>query len=143
MKHGIDTGYLVAAKVVEHPGHQSARAKIAALVAAGDEFVLAPQVLAEFIHIVTDSRRFTQPLSILAARDLAQKWWTALEVTHVVPGDAAVAQFFVWHRTHGLGRKRLLDTLLAATYRSAGINSLLTTNVDDFAVLGGFQFITP
>ena len=69
MKQGIDTGFLVAAEVVEHPGHQAARSIIAALVANGDEFALAPQVLAEFIHVVTDPRRFTTPLGINAARD--------------------------------------------------------------------------
>lgn len=143
MNHGIDTGFLVAAEVMEHARHQAARAKIAALVAQGDGFALAPQVLAEFIHVVTDARRFTSPLSMDAARDLAQKWWTAHEVTRIVASEAAMAQFFVWHRALGLGRKRILDTLLAATYRSAGINSLLTTNATDFAILGGFQFVPP
>jgi predicted nucleic acid-binding protein len=75
--HGFDTGFLVAAEVLEHPDHQAARAKIAGFVAAGDSFVLAAQVLAEFIHIVTDPRRFTAPLSIDVARDIAQRWWTA------------------------------------------------------------------
>jgi predicted nucleic acid-binding protein len=143
VNHGIDTGFLVAAEVVEHPLHSAARAKIAALLAAGDQFALAPQVLAEFIHVVTDAKRFTAPLSMDAARDLAQKWWTAQEVTHVIPSDAAIAQVFVWHRDHSLGRKRILDTLLAATYRSAGINSLLTTNANDFAILGDLRCVTP
>ena len=30
------------------------------------------------------------------------------------------------------------DTLLAATYRAAGANSLLTLNAGDFTILGGF-----
>ena len=143
MKYGIDTGFLVAIEVVEHPLHAPAQAKIAALVSVGDEFALAPQVLAEFIHVVTDPRRFTQPLNMAAARDLAQKWWTAKEVTQMFPVDAVVELFFSWHRKHGLGRKRLLDTLLAATYRSGGINYLLTTNPNDFAVLGGVQCVSP
>ena len=42
-----------------------------------------------------------------------------------------------------LRRKRLLDTLLAATYRQAGIHSLLTTNPTDFGVFGAFNCITP
>lgn len=100
-------------------------------------------MLAEFIHVVTDERRFASPLGMDVARDLAQKWWTAKEVRHVLISDEAVAKFFAWHRTHSLGRKRLLDTLLAATYSTAGINSLLTTNADDFAILGAFQCITP
>jgi len=48
----------------------------------------------------------------------------------------ALAQF-------SLGRKRLLDTLLAATYRQAGVQSLLTTNPADFGVFGVFSCITP
>ena len=46
---------------------------------------------------------------------------------------------------HGMdtSRKRLLDTLLAATYQQAGIRSLLTTNQADFAVFGVFTCITP
>jgi hypothetical protein len=49
VNHGLDTGFLAAAEVVEHASHPSARPKITALVAAGDGFALAPQVLAEFI----------------------------------------------------------------------------------------------
>jgi len=143
VKYGIDTGFLVAVEMVEHPLHVSAQAKIAALVSVGDEFALAPQILAEFIHVVTALRRFTQPLNMEVARDLAQKWWTAKEVTQIFTVDIAVELFFSWHRKHGLGRKRLLDTLLASTYRNGGINSLLTTNPNDFAVLGGFQCVSP
>ena len=143
MIHGFDTGFLVAAEVSDHPDHQQARSKLAALSAAGDTFSLAPQVLAEFIHVVTDPRRFANPLSMDVARDVAQKWWTAKEVVQVFPNTDATALFFLWHRSFALGRKRLLDTLLAATYRSAGINSLLTTNAHDFAAFGGFQCITP
>ena len=60
MIHGIDTGILVAAEVAEHTDHVAARASLARLIAAGDSLALAPQVLAEFIHIVTDSRRFSK-----------------------------------------------------------------------------------
>jgi predicted nucleic acid-binding protein len=74
VNHGVDTGFLVAIEVAEHVNHQSVRAKIAAIVAAGDGLALAPQVLVEFIHVVTDPKRFTTPLSMNAARDLAQKW---------------------------------------------------------------------
>ena len=143
MIHGFDTGFLVAVEVSDHPDHQPARSKLAAFAAAGDTLSLAPQVLAEFIHIVTDPRRFPRPLSTDAARDVAQKWWTAKEVIQVFPNADAVALFFNWHRGLALGRKRLLDTLLAATYRCAGINSLLTTNASDFTAFGGFQCITP
>jgi hypothetical protein len=37
-------------------------------------------------------------------------------------------------RRYQLGRKRVLDTLLAATYRAADVTSLLTLNATDFTV---------
>jgi hypothetical protein len=46
-------------------------------------------------------------------------------------------------RQHHLGRKRILDTLLASTFREAGVSSILTTNSGDFTVLGGFVCVTP
>ncbi|MGH9938535.1 MAG: type II toxin-antitoxin system VapC family toxin, partial [Blastocatellia bacterium] len=141
--HGLDTGFLVAAEVKERTDHAAARDTLSRLLAAGDLIAIAPQVLAEFIHIVTDPRRFTQPLDMTAAQQLAEQWWTAREVVRVFPDDAATRQFLAWLQQFSLGRKRLLDTLLAATYRQAGIQSILTTNHTDFAVFGVFNCITP
>ncbi len=143
MIHGLDTGFLVAAEVVEHTSHVDARAILARLVAAGDSFAITPQVLAEFIHVVSDSRRFSQPLSVADAIRLADEWWTARDVTMIFPDDGATRQFLGWLREHSLGRKRLLDTLLAATYRQAGISSILTTNPSDFATFGGLTCVVP
>ncbi len=61
MIHGLDTGFLVAAEVREHAVHADARATLAQVLSSGDAVAIAPQVLAEFIHVVTDRRRFTQP----------------------------------------------------------------------------------
>ncbi len=143
MIHGLDTGFLVAAAVAEHAEHADARATLARLLGAGDRVAIAPQVLAEFIHVVTDPRRFTHPLDMSAACQFAQQWWTATEVVPVFPDDSATRQFLVWLKQYSLGRKRLLDTLLAATYRQAGVQSILTTNPGDFSVFGVFTCITP
>jgi len=143
MIHGMDTGFLVVIEMRQHPEHSLARAALAGLLAAGDLLAVAPQVLAEFIHIVTDPRRFTQPLATPTACQLAEQWWTSKDVVRVFPDDAATRQFLVWLQQFSLGRKRLLDTLLAATYRQAGVQSLLTTNPADFNVFGAFTCITP
>jgi len=78
MIHGLDTGFLVAAEGKEHTDHAAAREILSRLLAAGEFIAIAPQVLAEFIHIVTDPRRFTQPLD-MTARQLAEQRWTARE----------------------------------------------------------------
>ena len=143
MIHGLDTSFLVAAEMAEHADHAAARNTLAQLLAVHDEIAIAPQVLAEFIHVATDSRRFAQALDMNAARQVAEHWWTASDVVQVFPNDAAARQFISWLQQFALGRKRLLDTLLAATYKEAGVGSLLTTNPADFAILGAFRCITP
>jgi len=54
-----------------------------------------------------------------------------------------MSTFFAWMRQHRLGRKRILDTMLAATFREAGIVFIFTTNSRDFTVLGDFVCVTP
>jgi predicted nucleic acid-binding protein len=143
MIHGLDTSFLVAAEVREHGAHSDARATLARVLSAGDFIAIAPQVLAEFIHVVTDHRRFTQPLDMNAARHVAEQWWTSSDVVQVFPDAGSVGQFLTWLQQFSLGRKRLLDTLLAATYWQAGIQSLLTTNQSDFLVFGVFACVAP
>ena len=72
MTHRIDTGFLVAGEVAEHPDHQAARQKFQSFRAAGDRFALVPQVLAEFVHVVTDPKRFTLPLTMEQALERAE-----------------------------------------------------------------------
>ena len=143
MSHGIDTGFLVAAEVLEHPNHLSARQCFSELRAAGDSFALVPQVLAEFIHVVTDPKRFRSPLPMDEALERAEAWWRSHEIIGLFECGSSIATFFQWMHRHRLGRKRILDTKLAAVFREAGIASVLTTNPSDFRNLGGFSVITP
>jgi predicted nucleic acid-binding protein len=100
---------------------------------------LAPQTLAEFIHIVTDGKRMPQPLAMPEAINRAEHWWQAAEVIRVFPDGQAVADFFLWLTRYQLGRKRLLDTMLAATFQSAGVKRVVTNNGRDFKALGVFE----
>ena len=139
MRHGLDTSFLVAAEVEEHPDHAGAWRRIARLRETGGTFGITTPVIAEFVHIVTDARRFAKPLTMAEAIKKARMWWKAAEVETVTASDAAVEWFLDAMARHQLGRKRVLDTMLAATYRSAGITSLLTLNAGDFEVFGEFS----
>jgi predicted nucleic acid-binding protein len=143
MIHGMDTGFLVALENESHTQHFDARATVARLLAANDRIAIAPQVLAEFLHVATDVRRFSRALDMDVAREIARNWWGAEEVVQVFPSNDVVVQFLTWHAHHSLGRKRLLDTLLAATYFRANVRSILTTNEADFRIFGAFSCITP
>lgn len=83
MIHGLDTGFLVAVEVSGHPDHPAARLLGSLLRKNGDLFALAPQVLAEFVHVVTDAKRFSAPLAMPHAQERAKAWWNAQDVTRL------------------------------------------------------------
>jgi predicted nucleic acid-binding protein len=127
---GLDTTVLVAHELKEIHSREKVRAHISTLSRSKEtRFALAPQVLQEFLHVVTDSRRFENPLSMEEALARARFWWTASETAHCHPSDH-------------LGRKRILDTNLASTYHSHGIIKLATVNPADFAIFEVFEFET-
>jgi predicted nucleic acid-binding protein len=136
MTHGIDTDFLVAAEILDHPFHDQADALLTALLSNGHDLALAPQTLAEFIHIVTDGKRMPRPLGMAEAIRRATHWWQAAEIVRVFPDGAAATDFLSWLQLHGLGRKRLLDTLLAATFHRAGIRRIITNNERDYRDFG-------
>jgi len=140
MIHGLDTTFLVQVEVREAPGHEQSRAWLEECLHRDRQpFALAPQVLAEFIHVITDPRRFSSPLTVEAAVGRAQLWLEAKEVKWVYPGLESTRMALHWQRQHRLGRKRVLDTQLAATYHVAGIERLRTLNFADFEIFGVFQ----
>ncbi len=140
MTHGLDTSFLVAVEVSSHKEHARARSRLQKLLKARDTLALAPQILAEFVHVVTDPRRFSSPLTVEEAAARAETWWNAAEVVHVFPTPESIALLLGWLEEHHLGRKRLLDTMLASTFQAGGVSSILTLNRDDFAMFGGFSF---
>ena len=65
---GLDTTFLVQVEIQESDGHGAALEVLRRETPGRDrEAALAPQVLSEFIHVVTDRRRFERPLSMAQA----------------------------------------------------------------------------
>lgn len=142
---GIDTTFLVQLEVQEAPAHQAAHECLRREVLdPGMPIAFAPQILTEFIHVITDPRRwFKQPLTMQQALEKADFWWdAAAEVRHVHSTGESTALFLSWMRLHQLGRKRILDTQLAAMLWRAGVRRLLTSNPSDFQIFG-FELLVP
>lgn len=137
---GIDTSFLVAWDIADHPFHGPCRQGLMECADGGQPMLITAGVLAEFIHIITDPSRFEKPLSIGMALDRASFWLSASEVNLIEADQPSLAQFDTWMRLHRLGRKRILDTLLAATYLTAGATAILTLNPRDFSILHPFHF---
>ncbi len=141
---GADTTFLVQLEIREMPEHSRAHELLQREVLdRGEELALAPQVLAELMHIVTDPRRFQHPLSMAQALEKAHFWWHAREVRHVYPTAESTTLFLDWIGRFTLGRKRLLDTQLAAMLWTAGVRRIFSSNARDFAVFPDLQVISP
>lgn len=73
---GIDTSVLVQLEIVEIPGHQRAHELLRREVLDADgELAIAPQVLTEFLHVVTDPRRFQRPFTIAVRCKSLLTYW--------------------------------------------------------------------
>jgi predicted nucleic acid-binding protein len=141
---GLDTDVLVNWAMTGAPHHIASRHLLEHEIRkAGGRLGLTPQVLYEFLHVITDARRFPEPLPMHRARELAANLWDAVEVERIVP-SAGVA-----HRTldlmgrFSLGRKRILDTALAATLEAAGVRRLATFNRGDFEIFPFLEVVMP
>lgn len=78
-----------------------------------------------------------------AALERAELWWNSPEVDQINSDMGSMHTFFSWMREHRLGRKRILDTMLASVFAEAGIVFVLTTNSRDFTLMDCFSCITP
>ncbi len=112
-------------------------------VQRGNRLVFPSQVINEFLHVVTDPRRFNPPLTMNEALEWVETLLANPAVSLFEPTPESLRQTLRWMRQHNLGRKRILDTHLAALLHSAGVNRLLTSNPADFNVFGVFEIITP
>lgn len=139
---GIDTNILVAFAIPEHPAHGRVRERLDLFQLDGHRLALTSGILAEFVHVVTDPKRFEMPLTMTEALGWAAFWGDAGEIAIISPDIAAHQQWLVWLEQHRLGRKRLLDTLIAATWWSAGIREVFTLNPADFRIFDGFTVHT-
>ena len=143
MIHGLDTSFLVAAEVQEHADHAAARACLGALFRRGDQVSLTPWVVGEFVRVVTDAKRFQSPLDMPAGIKRTEAWWSTPEVVRTFTTDRSMSLFAKWMIQHRLGRKRVTDTLLAATWHDVAISSVLTLNGADFLIFGCFNIVVP
>jgi predicted nucleic acid-binding protein len=141
---GVDTTFLIDFEHQESVRHENARAIYGREVVQKEEsLVIAPQVLMEFLHAITDARRFSRPLTMPESLERAIGWWRAPETVGLHSTDASFDLFLRWMREHRLGRKRILDTHLAAALHHAGVTRLLTSNPADFETFGVFELIVP
>ncbi len=109
----------------------------------GRSLGLTQQTLNEFLHVVTDPRRFEHPLPMPEALELSRELWHRQDVERITPAVAVHDRLCELMERFRLGRKRILDTALAATLGAAGVRRLATLNGRDFAIFSFIEVVDP
>ena len=140
----LDTDVVVSWLMSGAPRHAVARSFVdAELRRPGGAIALVPQTLHEVLHVATDPRRFERPLPMKEALRLVRQLWEARDVVRVQPGPHVPLRTLELMERHRLGRKRILDTALAATLEGAEIRRLATFNGDNFSIFPFLDVIEP
>lgn len=131
----LDTDVLVGWLHQESEHHRASRRLIELELADGrNRLGLTAQVVFEVVHVITDPRRFEAPLPIEEATRLVDLLWQSPDSDRVPAPPRILPRTLELMREHRLGRKRILDTALAATLETAGIRRLATWNPKDYKV---------
>jgi predicted nucleic acid-binding protein len=140
---GLDCNILVQLALADHPANAATVVLVKTEVQKGNQLVFPPLIVTEFLHVVTDERRFAPPLTMGEALEWMEDFLSNPNVSVLAPNQASLQQTFQWMRQFNLGRKRILDTHLAAVLHSNGVYRLITSNAGDFTVFDVLEIVTP
>ena len=140
---GLDCNVLVQLAIADHPANARTLAAVESETKHGEKLVFPSLVATEFLHVVTDERRFAPPLTMSEALAWMEEFITSPGVSLLEPTPASMDQTIRWMRQFNLGRKRILDTHLAAILYTSGVRRLLTSNPSDFKVFTVLETVTP
>lgn len=144
MKRGIDTNVLIYAHLpsfeIHSQVHQFLRRQ---LQDPAITLTVTPGILHEFIHVVTDGRRFENPLRMEEASALMQRYLGRSNISCEVVDERCFQEALRLLQRHRLGRKRIADTLFAATLLRNDVHEIITCNPKDFEIFQGLATIDP
>jgi len=144
MRRGLDTNVLVYAHMASLPGHPVVREFLRRqLRDAETTLVLTAGVLHEFVHVVTDERRFQPAVAMKEALAFARRYLGRSNVQYLDSDERCLRRAFELLEQHRLGRKRIADTLFAATLQTYGVGELITCDPGDFQIFKDLLLIDP
>lgn len=137
---GIDACFLIDLYWQDSPRNKNARALYSKI--ANDEttqLAVYFDCFNEFLHVITDSKRFSNPFSIKEAINVIDFWCDIDRVKVLYPDDTVFKRTITWMNMYNLGRNRINDTQMASCYLSNNITSIITANPKDFEIFQSFE----
>ena len=130
---GIDTCFLIDLYWQNSPRNKNARDLYSKLAKDNScQLAIYYNCFNEFLHVITDSRRFENPFTIKEALAVIDFWCDLENVTILYPNDSSFKRALTWMSIFNLGRNRINDTQMAACYVAQGVSKIITANPKDF-----------
>ena len=144
MRYGLDTNVLIYAHLPVFAESEQVREYLRrGLADDRRRFSLTALVLHEFVHVVTDARRFDPPVAMAEALEIARSYLNRTNVECLPVDEGSVRLALDLLDAHALGRRRIADTLLASTLLRHGVTAIVTCNPVDFARFDGLAVVDP
>jgi predicted nucleic acid-binding protein len=144
MRRAADTNILVYAHLAAFPEHGRVRSFLRDhLSDPAKQLIVTPMVLHEFVHVITDARRFLRPVPMPEALALARGYLGRTNVECLAVDEDVMRLAMDLLELHRLGRKRIADTLLAATLIRNDVREIITCDPGDFRVFPEIVTIDP
>lgn len=136
----LDTNVLVYAAYRHSPLHDAASTILdEALRGRRGRYCISPQNLVEFCAVVSRARFVDPPLPMPEILRMTSLLYRSRRLAKIYPRRATVARTVREGTTIGISGPSWYDLYLATTMREAGIEVIITENVDDFR---RFPFVT-
>ena len=137
---GIDTCFLIDLYWQNSPRNKNARDLYSKLAKDNScQLAIYYNCFNEFLHVITNSRRFENPFTIKEALAVIDFWCDLENVTVLYPSDSSFKRAVTWMSIYSIGRNRINDTQMAACYAPQGVSKIITANPKDFEILECFE----
>jgi predicted nucleic acid-binding protein len=123
----LDTNVLVAATVGAHPSHSAATSLIERLGVEGTPLCVSPQVLREFLVVLTRQPVHGREVTVDEALESWRAGCAVLDEDEIV-----VAELVALVRQRRVKGKQVHDANIVAVMRANGVGRLATLDVGDF-----------
>ncbi len=126
----IDTNVLVYASRPSAAQHFAARSSVDRLQEAGAPLWISPQVLREYVSVVTRPQASSPSLPMIDALSDVRRFIALFNIAQ--DGGGTLNRLIDLLGRHAVGGKQVHDAQLVATMLEAGVHRLLTFNARDF-----------
>lgn len=138
---GLDSTFLIDLYWIDSPRHKNAVQLFSKLSKEASKLLIFYNCFNEFIHVITDSKRFENAFSMKQALEIVETWCCMEEIQVIYPDDSSFTRERTWLNLYNLGRNRLNDTSMAACYAQYGVSKIITANPSDFKNFEIFESI--